>query len=98
MLAMWLGAFGRRDGRVLFAALAAWAFARAAVATTWRDASVVGSLNMGTLMAIGIGILFVVILAALTARARRSPVDAAPVATADDRDLRWPDPSTRPPF
>ena len=47
MLALAFGAFGRRDGRVLFAALAAWAFARAAVATTWRDAAVVGSLNMG---------------------------------------------------
>ena len=55
-LALALGAFGRRDGRVLFAALAAWAFARAAVATTWRDAAVVGSLNMGSLIAIGVGV------------------------------------------
>ena len=98
MLALALGAFGRRDGRVLFAALAAWAFARAAVATTWRDAPVVGSLNMGSLMAIGVGIGFVVVVVALTARARRSPADTAPAPTTDDRDLRWPDPSTRPPF
>jgi prolipoprotein diacylglyceryltransferase len=98
MLALVLGAFGRRDGRVLFVALAAWAFARAAVATTWRDAAVLGPLNMGTLMAIGVGIGCLVVLGTLTARARRRPADASTAAAAGDRGLSWPDPSTRPPF
>jgi prolipoprotein diacylglyceryltransferase len=100
MLALAFGGFGRRDGRVLFAALAAWAFARAAVATTWRDAAVVGPLNMGTLIAIGVGVGCLLFLGALTARARRRPVDAGATSgsAAGDRGLSWPDPSTRPPF
>lgn len=98
MLALALGAFGRRDGRVLFTALAAWAFARAAVATSWRDASVVGNLNMGTLIAIGVGVACVLMVVTLTARARRSPADPALPTGHDDRGLSWPDPSTRPPF
>lgn len=98
ILALTFGAFRRRDGRVLFAALAAWAFARAAVATTWRDAAVVGTLNMGTLMAIGVGVGCVAMLITLTARARRRPADPTHVAATDDRGLSWPDPSSRPPF
>ena len=101
MLALAFGAFGRRDGRVLFAALAAWAFARAAVSTTWRDAAVVGPLNMGTLMAIGVGVGCLLFLGTLTARARRTPAGAPSVPSASaggDRGLSWPDPSTRPPF
>jgi prolipoprotein diacylglyceryltransferase len=97
MIALALGAFGRRDGRVLFVAIAAWAFARAAVSLTWRDAAVVGRLNMGSLIAIGVGIASVLVFVALTARARRT-VTASPGSPTDDRGLSWPDPSTRPPF
>ena len=96
-IALALGAFGRRDGRVLFVAIAAWAFARAAVTLTWRDAAVVGSLNMGSLIAIGVGIGSVVVFVALTARGRRAVTDT-PGSPTDDRGLSWPDPSTRPPF
>jgi prolipoprotein diacylglyceryltransferase len=98
MLALAFGAFGRRDGRVLFLALAAWAFARAAVTITWRDVAVVGGLNMGTLIAIGIGIAFVATFAWLTARARRRPADPEPTTGPADDGLSWPDPSTRPRF
>lgn len=98
MLALAFGAFGRQDGRVLFAALAVWAFARAAVATTWRDVAVIGSLNMGSLIAIGVGIAFVAVVALTTVRARRMPAERDPATTADDRGLRWPDPNERPRF
>ena len=98
MLVLAFGGFERRDGRVLFGALAAWAFARAAVATTWRDVAVVGDLNMGSLIAIGVGIGCLLALVAIPVRARRHPADAAPASGPDERDLSWPDPSTRPPF
>jgi len=98
LVALALGAFRQRDGRVLFVALAAWAFARAAIATTWRDAAVVGDLNMGTLIGVGVGVGCVLMLGTLTARARRRPVDPSPAGTTDDRGMSWPDPSTRPPF
>ena len=39
------GAFSRARRAVLFVGVAAWAFARALVATTWRDAAVVGRSN-----------------------------------------------------
>jgi prolipoprotein diacylglyceryltransferase len=97
MSALALGAFARRDGRVLYLAIAAWAFARAGVTLTWRDAPVVGSLNMGSLIAIGVGIGCLVAFVALTARARRQ-VTTNPTSASDDRGLSWPDPSTRPPF
>jgi prolipoprotein diacylglyceryltransferase len=93
-----LGAFERRDGRVLFVALAAWAFARAAVASTWRDVAVVGDLNMGSLIAIAVGVGSLLVLAAIIVRARRRPVDPAAAQAAHDAALSWPDPSTRPPF
>ena len=98
LLLLALGGFRRRDGRVLFVALAGWAFARAAVATTWRDAAVVGNLNMGTMIAIGVGVGSLVVLAILIVRARRRPVDPAAVQAARDAALSWPDPTTRPPF
>ena len=73
-VALWAGAFARRDGRVLFVGIAAWAFARAAVASTWRDEAVVGSLNMGSVLAIAVGIGAVAVFIVMTIRARRSRV------------------------
>ncbi len=87
MLALWLGAFARRDGRVLFVGLAAWAFARAAVAITWRDQAVVGGLNMGSLIAIGVGVGSLAVLFAMTVRRARSR-GGHPGAAADDGG-RW---------
>lgn len=44
----------RRDGTVLFAALALWAVARFAVASTWRDPVAVGPLRMDQALALGV--------------------------------------------
>ncbi|HEX5589388.1 MAG TPA: prolipoprotein diacylglyceryl transferase family protein, partial [Candidatus Limnocylindrales bacterium] len=41
-LALRLGAFGRRDGSALLAAIILWGAGRFAVAFTWRDAAVAG--------------------------------------------------------
>ena len=41
----WRSGLRRADGRLFAVGLAAWALGRAAVASTWRDASVLGSLN-----------------------------------------------------
>ena len=41
-LALLAGAFGRKDGSVLLAAVALWALGRAVVVFTWRDAAVAG--------------------------------------------------------
>ena len=50
-LALMLGAFRRRDGRLFFVAIGLWALARALVSTTWRDPVVAGGLNAGGLIA-----------------------------------------------
>ena len=71
-VALQLGAFTRRDGRILFVGIALWAFARAAVATSWRDESVLAGLNMGSLIAIAVGLGCLIVVAVMTARSRRS--------------------------
>jgi prolipoprotein diacylglyceryltransferase len=48
------GAFARRDGRLFVAAVAGWAVARTVVATTWRDAPVLGPLLADQLLSIAI--------------------------------------------
>ena len=48
-VAVLLGAFRRRDGRLFFVAIGLWAVARAVVSTTWRDPVVAGGLNAGGL-------------------------------------------------
>jgi prolipoprotein diacylglyceryltransferase len=48
------GAFRRRDGLALFVALGGWAFARAIVAATWRDAAVLGPLRADQLLCLGL--------------------------------------------
>ena len=97
MAVMWIGAFTRRDGRVLFVGIALWAFARAAIATTWRDESILGGLNTGSLMAIAVGVGSLLVVIAMTIRASRRPADDAGSATGDDT-VSWPDPASRPPF
>ena len=44
-LALMVGVFGRRDGRLFFVGIGLWAAARAAVSTTWRDPTVAAGLN-----------------------------------------------------
>lgn len=82
-VALMLGAFERRDGRVLFLAIGAWALARAVFATTWRDEAVVAGLNVGSLIAIAVGVGSLAALAAMTARNARPPATAAPSAGPD---------------
>ena len=77
-LALLFGAFRWRDGRVLFLGIALWAFARAAVATTWRDGPVLGSLNMGSVIAIGVGVGSLLVLAGMTVGGRRRPNAPSP--------------------
>jgi prolipoprotein diacylglyceryltransferase len=95
-VALSLGAFGRRDGRLFFVAIGLWAVARAAVSTTWRDPVVAGGLNAGGLIAVGIAIGCAVTLVVLTVRGRRPAPDAE---SGEERvELAWPDPETRPRF
>jgi phosphatidylglycerol:prolipoprotein diacylglycerol transferase len=53
-LAIRSGAFGRRDGSVLFVGIALWAVARIMVAATWRDAAVLGPLRAEQLILLGV--------------------------------------------
>ena len=71
-----LGAFRRRDGRLFFVAIGLWAVARAAVSMTWRDPVVVGGLNAGGLVAVGIAVGCAMILLVLTLRRQRPATDA----------------------
>jgi phosphatidylglycerol:prolipoprotein diacylglycerol transferase len=88
-VALMLGAFERRDeddardGRVLFLAIGAWALARAVFATTWRDEAVLAGLNVGSLMAIAVGVGSLTVLTVMTARTTRPPATPAPSAGPD---------------
>lgn len=59
-----LGAFSRRDGRLLIVAIGAWALVRVGIAFTWRDALVLGPLRTSQLVdlaiAAGCAVAFVV--------------------------------------
>jgi prolipoprotein diacylglyceryltransferase len=93
-VALMLGAFGGRDGRLFFVAIGLWAIARAFVTTTWRDPVVAGGLDAGGLIAVGIAAGCVLALVVLTVRLRR-PSSVTPPA--DLRvDVVGPDPETRP--
>ena len=95
-VALTLGAFRRPDGRRFFVAIGLWAVARAVISTTWRDPVVVGRLNAGGLMAVGIAVGCVVALVFLTVR-RRGP-SPGPRTADGHREVAWPDPTTRPRF
>jgi phosphatidylglycerol---prolipoprotein diacylglyceryl transferase len=95
-VALILGAFGRRDGRLFFAAIGLWAVARAMVSTTWRDPVVAGGLNAGGLIAVGIAVGCAIALIVLTLRSRGTLGDARSAETRTE--LAWPDPETRPRF
>jgi hypothetical protein len=73
-----LGAFRRPDGIAWLAAVGGWAVARVVVATTWRDAPVLGPLRAEQLLAIGLVATCVLVGLAMrrpwAARARRGSI------------------------
>lgn len=77
-VAMLLGAFGRRDGRLFFMGVGVWAIARAIVSTTWRDPPVAGAFNAGGLIAIGIGIGCALAFVVVTDQGRQRTTGADP--------------------
>jgi phosphatidylglycerol:prolipoprotein diacylglycerol transferase len=64
--------FRRPDGRLFLAALAVWALVRAIVASTWRDAPVLGPLRAEQLIALGVA---AVALGLLAVRITRGTAD-----------------------
>jgi prolipoprotein diacylglyceryltransferase len=84
-LALVGGAFRRRDGRLLPAAIALWLAARVAVGSTWRDPAVLGPLCADQVLSLALLALSVLSIALLAVRPRRSMRAAA---TPD-----WPDPA-----
>jgi prolipoprotein diacylglyceryltransferase len=83
-------AFEHRDGRSFVVALLLWLLARAAVATAWRDGTVMGPMNAAQVLCLTSAAISLLVLVALTIRARR-------VARAESRP-NWPDPEARPQF
>lgn len=81
-----LGAFARRDGRLLLVALAGWALVRVGVAVTWRDPAVLGPFRANQLvdLAIAAGTALAVVAVGRAAR-RRDRVG-------EDQALSWPEP------
>jgi phosphatidylglycerol:prolipoprotein diacylglycerol transferase len=97
-LAVLLGAFRGRDGRLFFVAIGLWAIVRAGVSTTWRDPVVAAGLTTAGLISVGIAVGCAVMLVILTVR---RPATDSPPAGSDDAQtdgLAWPDPETRPRF
>jgi prolipoprotein diacylglyceryltransferase len=102
-MALMLGAFRGRDGRLFFLGIGLWALARAAVSTTWRDPVVAAGLPAGGVIAAGIAVGCAIVFAALTIRAlrnrRSSPATEPdpPVAAPDipaPEEAATPDPGT----
>ena len=93
VLATAVGAFRGRDGSRLLVAIAGWAAVRAVVSTTWRDPVVAGSLPVGGIVAlvVGLGAILAAVLVSVW-RPRRAGERTSATAPA------WPEPETRPPF
>jgi phosphatidylglycerol---prolipoprotein diacylglyceryl transferase len=102
-VAVLLGAFRSRDGRLFFVAIGLWAVVRAVVSTTWRDPVVAAGLPAGGLIAGGIAIGCAVALVIVTVRRRGAATDSPPAGPGSAVDAHgdpivWPDPETRPRF
>ncbi len=82
--------FRRRPARRYLAAVALWCLGRAVVATTWRDATVLGPLRAEQLLDVGLAAGCLVVLAVLARDAAARQARATAPA--------WPDPATRPRF
>ncbi len=77
------GAFARRDGGQLLVAFAVWLAGRLLIATTWRDAVVLGPFRADQLLSIGLLALTLIVYVVV---ARRRPTQTA------GPSLAWPDP------
>ena len=72
-----LGRSSAARAGVFLLGIALWAIARAIVASTWRNPAVVGSLNMGQVLAIAVAAVMLVLLVVNTAAlSRRRPEPA----------------------
>lgn len=69
----WRSGLRRADGRLFAVGLAAWALGRALVASTWRDAVVLGPLNAEQLVCLVVAAVAGVAAVAATLVIRRSP-------------------------
>lgn len=88
-----LGAFARRDGRLLLVALGGWALVRVFVAMTWRDPTVLGPLRANQLVD---GAIIVGCALAFVALGRAAARGAGDEGTGrhPGRALAWPTPET----
>jgi prolipoprotein diacylglyceryltransferase len=64
---------GRPDGRLLCLGLGAWALVRAAAALSWRDPTVIGPLDAGSIIALGIAVVSFAAVGVMVLRQRRGP-------------------------
>jgi hypothetical protein len=90
------GADRERSGRAFFAGIGLWALGRVLVATTWRDAQVVGPLNVEQVLTLMLAAACLVLLAAPIGWPARS--DGLRDPSAAGAGPEWPDPATRPRF
>jgi prolipoprotein diacylglyceryltransferase len=76
----WRSPLRRADGRLFAVGLTAWALGRAAVASTWRDADVLGLLNAEQLICLGVALIagFAAGVATFAIRHRRGAGIAPP--------------------
>ena len=76
----WRSGLRRADGRLFAVGLAAWALGRGLVASTWRDAAVLGPLNVEQLMCIVVAVVAIgsAIAATVVIRRRRGAGIAHP--------------------
>ncbi|HXG40927.1 MAG TPA: prolipoprotein diacylglyceryl transferase family protein [Candidatus Limnocylindrales bacterium] len=86
------GAFGNRDGRLFWVALAGWATVRLVAAATWRDPAVVAGLRVDQLLSLGLVGLSLAALVGLVRRARRPVPVSSELAASPPVD--WPDPES----
>ncbi|MEO5884351.1 MAG: prolipoprotein diacylglyceryl transferase family protein [Candidatus Limnocylindrales bacterium] len=96
LMAVSVGAFRARDGRLLVVAIVGWTIVRAFATTTWRDPVVIAPLPAGGWLAVAVAIAAVGIASALALRNRWAAGQAGPEQASGE--AAWPDPETRPPF
>ena len=76
----WRSGLRRADGRLFAVGLALWALGRALVATTWRDAAVLGPLRAGQLICLVVAALALSLVVAGWLATRRAHASTLPVA------------------